>query len=112
MLDDYVINSSLLISLMLCIGASDDAVSCSVLLEALHSMSNSSTPLRHAVIFLFNGAEENILQVRALQATLESRLSLLGVTLIEIWVQALAQIRCAIFWLQIIIQEKDCLGNY
>ncbi|MGH0151082.1 UNVERIFIED_CONTAM: hypothetical protein FKN15_052637 [Acipenser sinensis] len=43
-------------------GASDDAVSCSVLLEALHSMSNLSTPLRHAVIFLFNGAEENILQ--------------------------------------------------
>ncbi|MBN3279846.1 ERMP1 metallopeptidase, partial [Polyodon spathula] len=43
-------------------GASDDAVSCSVLLEALHSMSNLSTPLRHAIIFLFNGAEENVLQ--------------------------------------------------
>ncbi|CAM4663254.1 unnamed protein product [Leuciscus chuanchicus] len=43
-------------------GASDDAVSCSVMLEVLHSMANLSTPLKHGVIFLFNGAEENILQ--------------------------------------------------
>ncbi|KAL7844964.1 hypothetical protein SRHO_G00235040 [Serrasalmus rhombeus] len=43
-------------------GASDDAVSCAVMLEVLHSMANLSTPLRHGVIFLFNGAEENILQ--------------------------------------------------
>ncbi|XP_073691638.1 endoplasmic reticulum metallopeptidase 1-like isoform X2 [Garra rufa] len=43
-------------------GASDDAVSCSVMLEVLHSLANLSTPLKHGVIFLFNGAEETILQ--------------------------------------------------
>lgn len=43
-------------------GASDDAVSCAVMLEVLHSLANLSTPLHHGVIFLFNGAEENILQ--------------------------------------------------
>ncbi|XP_077442292.1 endoplasmic reticulum metallopeptidase 1 [Vanacampus margaritifer] len=43
-------------------GASDDAVSCAVMLEVLHSLANQSTPLRHGVIFLFNGAEENVLQ--------------------------------------------------
>ncbi|XP_051745106.1 endoplasmic reticulum metallopeptidase 1-like isoform X2 [Ctenopharyngodon idella] len=43
-------------------GASDDAVSCSVMLEVLHSLANLSTPLKHGVIFLFNGAEENNLQ--------------------------------------------------
>ncbi|XP_063770059.1 endoplasmic reticulum metallopeptidase 1 isoform X2 [Pseudophryne corroboree] len=43
-------------------GASDDAVSCAVLLEILASLSSTSVPLKHAIIFLFNGAEENILQ--------------------------------------------------
>ncbi|XP_046900722.1 endoplasmic reticulum metallopeptidase 1-like [Hypomesus transpacificus] len=43
-------------------GASDDAVSCAVMLEVLHSLANLTTPLRHGVIFLFNGAEENVLQ--------------------------------------------------
>lgn len=43
-------------------GASDDAVSCAVMLEVLHSLANLSTPLKYGVIFLFNGAEENILQ--------------------------------------------------
>ncbi|XP_046723668.1 endoplasmic reticulum metallopeptidase 1 [Silurus meridionalis] len=43
-------------------GASDDAVSCAVMLEVLHSISNLSIPLNHGIIFLFNGAEENILQ--------------------------------------------------
>ncbi|KAJ8286612.1 hypothetical protein GJAV_G00041130 [Gymnothorax javanicus] len=43
-------------------GASDDAVSCAVMLEVLHSLANQSSPLRHGVLFLFNGAEENVLQ--------------------------------------------------
>lgn len=45
------------------LGASDDAVSCAVMLEVLHSLANLSTPLLHGVVFLFNGAEENVLQV-------------------------------------------------
>uniref|UniRef100_A0A8C2WID2 Endoplasmic reticulum metallopeptidase 1 n=1 Tax=Cyclopterus lumpus TaxID=8103 RepID=A0A8C2WID2_CYCLU len=32
------------------------------MLEVLHSLANQSTPLHHGVVFLFNGAEENILQ--------------------------------------------------
>lgn len=44
------------------VGASDDAVSCSVMLEILHSLASSSDFLQHAIIILFNGAEENILQ--------------------------------------------------
>ncbi|XP_053333817.1 endoplasmic reticulum metallopeptidase 1-like [Clarias gariepinus] len=43
-------------------GASDDAVSCAVMLEVFQSISNFSIPLNHGVIFLFNGAEENVLQ--------------------------------------------------
>ncbi|XP_072260329.1 endoplasmic reticulum metallopeptidase 1-like isoform X2 [Pyxicephalus adspersus] len=43
-------------------GASDDAVSCAVLLEILGSLSSTSVSLKHAIIFLFNGAEEENLQ--------------------------------------------------
>ncbi|KAJ7986832.1 hypothetical protein DPEC_G00332500 [Dallia pectoralis] len=40
-------------------GASDDAVGCAVMLEVLHSLANLSTPLKHGVVFVFNGAEED-----------------------------------------------------
>lgn len=39
------------------------------MLEVLHALANQSAPLHHGVIFLFNGAEENILQVNALPSS-------------------------------------------
>ncbi|CDW54154.1 Peptidase M28 domain containing protein [Trichuris trichiura] len=42
-------------------GASDDGVSCSVLLEILRVLSSKNSGLPYDVVFLFNGAEENIL---------------------------------------------------
>ena len=44
-------------------GASDDAVSCATMLEIIRCLSSMPNPfpLKHAVIFLFNGAEENLL---------------------------------------------------
>lgn len=44
-------------------GASDDAVSCCTMLEVLRCLTQSdSDEIKHGIIFLFNGAEENILQ--------------------------------------------------
>lgn len=43
-------------------GASDDAVACSILLEIFRAIVADDTPLAHPLIFLFNGAEENLLQ--------------------------------------------------
>ncbi|XP_060074400.1 endoplasmic reticulum metallopeptidase 1-like [Ylistrum balloti] len=44
------------------IGAGDDMSSCAVMLEIARSLSQSNKPLMHNIIFLFNGAEENLLQ--------------------------------------------------
>ena len=46
------------------IAASDDAVSCATMLEVMRCLSTLPSPpeLKHSVIFLFNGAEETILQ--------------------------------------------------
>ncbi|XP_076811646.1 endoplasmic reticulum metallopeptidase 1-like isoform X2 [Clavelina lepadiformis] len=44
-------------------GASDDAIACAVLLEVMRAIAVDRThPLLHDIIFLFNGAEENVLQ--------------------------------------------------
>lgn len=43
-------------------GASDDSIGCAIMLEILHVLSRRKEPLPHPIIFLFNGAEENILQ--------------------------------------------------
>ncbi|CAH1998298.1 unnamed protein product [Acanthoscelides obtectus] len=42
-------------------GASDDGASCAVMLEILRVLSKSNRILRHNVIFLFNGGEENFM---------------------------------------------------
>lgn len=44
-------------------GASDDAVSCAAMLEVIRCIAQSPTAhLHHSLVFLFNGAEENVLQ--------------------------------------------------
>eukprot|EP00058_Branchiostoma_floridae_P021432 XP_002606922.1 hypothetical protein BRAFLDRAFT_91691 [Branchiostoma floridae] len=43
-------------------GASDDAASCASMLEVLRVLSQTDTPLKNSIIFVLNGAEENILQ--------------------------------------------------
>lgn len=45
------------------IGASDDGASCAIMLEMLQLFSERKQPLRHDIIMLFNGAEENLMQV-------------------------------------------------
>lgn len=48
-------------------GASDNGLNCVVMLEILRVLSHNKTPLKNNVIFLFNGAEENPLQVKILK---------------------------------------------
>ncbi|XP_037092427.1 endoplasmic reticulum metallopeptidase 1-like [Pollicipes pollicipes] len=43
-------------------GASDDGISCAVMMEVMRRISQSRVRLRHSIVFLFNGAEENMLQ--------------------------------------------------
>lgn len=43
-------------------GASDDGAGCAVVLETLRALAAARAPLRHDVIALLNGAEENIMQ--------------------------------------------------
>lgn len=43
-------------------GASDDMVSCAVMIEVLRVITRQSTPLKNTIVFLFNGAEENGMQ--------------------------------------------------
>lgn len=42
-------------------GASDDGASCAVMLEILRVITKSEKILRHNIIFLFNGGEENFM---------------------------------------------------
>ncbi|CAL8109253.1 unnamed protein product [Orchesella dallaii] len=43
-------------------GASDDMVSCTVMLECIRVLTRQSKPLKNPIVFLFNGAEENGMQ--------------------------------------------------
>lgn len=42
-------------------GASDDGAGCAVLLETMRALAAGAAP-RHDAVFLFNAAEENVLQ--------------------------------------------------
>jgi Zn-dependent M28 family amino/carboxypeptidase len=43
-------------------GASDDMISCAIMLETIRVLSRQSKPLRNNIVLLFNGAEENAMQ--------------------------------------------------
>uniref|UniRef100_A0A5S6Q8N2 FXNA-like protease n=1 Tax=Trichuris muris TaxID=70415 RepID=A0A5S6Q8N2_TRIMR len=66
-------------------GASDDAVSCSVMLEILRVLSLHDAALPYDVLFLFNGAEENILQAAHEGAGAGGREILFQISLKSTW---------------------------
>lgn len=43
-------------------GGSDDGAGCAVMLEVLRVIATSNQLLKHSIVFLFNGAEENLMQ--------------------------------------------------
>ena len=43
-------------------GASDDTVQCCVMMEVLRTIAHREEKLRHSIVFLFNGSEEEDLQ--------------------------------------------------
>lgn len=47
--------------MILFLGASDDGAGCAVMLEMLRVIAQSDRILKHNIIFLFNGGEENFL---------------------------------------------------
>lgn len=51
------------------IGASDDGISCAVMLELIRALSVLPKRLKHNVLFLFNGAEETPLEVNIFSIT-------------------------------------------
>ncbi|XP_026735434.1 endoplasmic reticulum metallopeptidase 1-like isoform X2 [Trichoplusia ni] len=66
-LPNGTIGSSILVnchydSVPYALGASDNAAFCAIMVETLTKMSRSKQKLKHNVVFLFNGAEENGLQ--------------------------------------------------
>nr|CAD7425172.1 unnamed protein product [Timema monikensis] len=44
------------------LGGSDDGASCAIMLEILRVITQTNTPLKHNLVLLFNGAEENFMQ--------------------------------------------------
>ena len=60
--DRYVLMNSHFDSVPGSPGAGDDGSMVSVMLEVMRVISKSNGPLRHPIVFLFNGAEENPLQ--------------------------------------------------
>ncbi|KAL4236001.1 Endoplasmic reticulum metallopeptidase 1 [Mactra antiquata] len=43
-------------------GAGDNAISCAMMMEIIRVLSQSTDKIHHSIVFLFNGAEENLLQ--------------------------------------------------
>jgi len=61
-------------------GASDDAVSCALMLEVLRVVASEDKSFRNEIIFLFNGGEESILQVSSHSQYQTRRLFLLKIS--------------------------------